>query len=64
MVIDRLVLRVHTIKRMAQRKISEQDIRHVLEMGKTIEEYPDGTPYPSRLILGFLGQRPLHVVVA
>lgn len=29
-----------------------------------MEEYPEDTPYPSRLILGERGERPLHVVVA
>jgi hypothetical protein len=29
-----------------------------------IEDYPTDTPYPSRLILGWVGARPLHVVAA
>jgi hypothetical protein len=32
--------------------------------GDTIEDYPDDTPYPSRLVLGWVGARPLHVVLA
>ncbi|MFN3477111.1 MAG: DUF4258 domain-containing protein [Candidatus Methylomirabilales bacterium] len=32
--------------------------------GEVIEEYPNDTPYPSRLVLGWRGARPLHVVVA
>ncbi|MBI4316859.1 MAG: DUF4258 domain-containing protein [Chloroflexi bacterium] len=39
-------------------------ISAALEQGKIIEEYPDDTPYPSCLILGWSGHRPLHVVVA
>lgn len=31
---------------------------------KSNKDYPDDTPYPSRLILGFDGERPLHVVSA
>jgi len=27
-------------------------------------KYPDDTPYPSRLTLGWSGQRPIHVVAA
>ncbi len=27
-------------------------------------DYPDDRPYPSRLILGFVGERPIHVVSA
>lgn len=40
-----------------------EDVRHVLATGEVIEEYPDDTPYPSRLILGWCASRPLHVVV-
>ncbi|MDO8689959.1 MAG: DUF4258 domain-containing protein [Dehalococcoidia bacterium] len=59
-----LVFRTHAIRRMFQRGISREDVRHVLSTGETIEEYPDDAPYPSRLLLGWRGSRPLHVVVA
>lgn len=49
---------------MYQRGISEQEVRHVISTGEIIEEYPDDTPYPSRLVLGWHGSRPLHVIVA
>jgi hypothetical protein len=49
---------------MFQRGINEENVRHVLATGETIEEYPDDTPYPSRLVLGWHGSRPLHIVVA
>jgi len=61
---ERLVFRVHTIQRMFERRISEEDVRRVLETGKTSESYPDDEPYPSRLVLGWSGARPSHVVVA
>jgi len=60
----RLVFRVHAIRRMFERRISEDDVRHVLGTGEVVEDYPDDIPYPSRLILGLRGDRPLHVVVA
>ena len=60
----RLVFRVHAIQRMFQRGISEEDIRHVLETGEVIQEYPEDEPYPSRLVLGWRGSQPMHVVVA
>lgn len=60
----RLVFRVHAIQRMFQRRISMEDVKHVLATGETIEEYPDDAPYPSRLIAGRRGGRPLHVVIA
>lgn len=64
MVFSRLVFRVHAIQRMYQRVISEVEVRHVIETGETIEDYPDDSPYPSRLVLGWSGSRPIHVVVA
>jgi hypothetical protein len=49
---------------MFARNVGYNDVRQVLETGQTIEEYPDDTPYPSRLVLGWLGERPIHVVIA
>lgn len=60
----RLVFRVHAIQRMFQRTISEDEVRQVVDAGETIETYPDDKPFPSRLMLGWKGARPLHVVVA
>jgi hypothetical protein len=49
---------------MFERQISAEDVRAVLEGGETIERYPADTPYPSRLVLGWREQSPIHVVVA
>ena len=49
---------------MFQRRINEVDVRNVLENGEVIEEYPEDQPYPSRLVLGWQGYLPIHVVVA
>ncbi len=59
-----LIFRVHAIRRMFERRITEQDVRHVLDYGETIEDYPNDVPYPSRLILGWCERRPLHIVAA
>ena len=64
MVFSRLVFRVHAIQRMYQREISEHEVRHAIATGETVEDYPNDTPYPSRLVLGWSGRRPIHVVVA
>lgn len=64
MLARKLVFRVHAIQRMFQRGISMDDVRQALTAGEVIEEYPDDTPYPSRLVLGWSGARPLHVAVA
>lgn len=60
----RLAFRVHAIQRMFHRQITEDDVRQVLQSGEAIEDYPNDLPYPSRLLLGFVGSRPLHVVAA
>ena len=60
----RLVFRVHAVQRMSERKITERDVRDILYGGEAIEAYPDDTPYPSRLVLGWCRGRPLHVVAA
>jgi hypothetical protein len=56
----RLVFRLHAVQRMFQRAISEIDVSAVLATGETIETYPDDTPYPSRLVLGWLGLAEWH----
>ena len=45
---------------MAERNILES----VIEMGDVIRNYSYDTPYPSRLILGWSDDRPLHVIAA
>lgn len=49
---------------MFQRGITQDAVRAMVESGVTIETKPDDLPYPSRLVLGWLHGRPLHVVVA
>jgi hypothetical protein len=60
----RLVYRVHAIKRMFSRGISADDVYSVFTRGEVIETYPDDTPHPSRLILGWRNKRSIHIVVA
>ena len=64
MIAQRLVFRVHALQAMFRRSISKADVQHVLVAGKTIEIYPEDHPYPSRLVLGWQGARPIHVVAA
>lgn len=59
-----VIFRLHAIQRMFQRRISKVDVITVLMAGEIIENYPDDLPYPSRLIVGWAGARPLHVVAA
>jgi hypothetical protein len=59
-----LEFRAHAIRRMYERKISKDEVRDVIKIGKIIEEYPDDTPFPSKLIIGWINTRPIHVVLA
>ena len=61
---DRVIFRVHALVRMFERRISVDDVRTAITHGEAIQTYPDDKPYPSRLLLGWIGARPLHVVVA
>jgi hypothetical protein len=54
----------HAVRRMFQRDLQPQEVRAVLETGEVVAAYPDDQPYPSYLVLGWSGGRPLHVVVA
>ena len=58
------IFSVHAITQMARRRISTADVAYVLQHGEAIENYPHNTPYPSKLMLGWIGKRPLHVAVA
>ncbi len=60
----RLVYRVHALRRMFERSIRAADVEEVLTGGEVIEDYPHDRPYPSRLVLGFVQGRPIHVVAA
>ena len=59
-----IIYQRHAVERMAQRGVSEEDVMHVLLTGETIQVYPDDTPFPSELILGWRDGRPLHIIVA
>lgn len=58
------VLTQHSRKRFAERGISIDDIRYVFNSGEVIKQYPEDTPFPSCLIMGYSGERVLHVVAS
>jgi hypothetical protein len=60
----RIIFSGHAVRQMFSRSISKDDILAVIERGQIIAEYPDDKPYPSRLMLGFVNNVPLHVVFA
>lgn len=47
---------------MFERNISVNGLLRAIESEETIEDYSSEMPDPSRLILGFQGKRPFHVV--
>ncbi len=54
----------HAISQMFDRGISVEDIEQTIACGEIIEMYQDDRPYPSRLLLHKLNDRPIHAVVA
>jgi len=60
----RVIFRVHAIRRMFERGIGVDEAVQAIAAGETIESYPEDTPFPSRLILAWVGGDPLHVVIA
>ncbi|AMK74901.1 MULTISPECIES: DUF4258 domain-containing protein [Methylomonas] len=60
----KLIYRKHAIIRMFERGIRDEDIRWVLSSGEIISDYPNDSPYPSRLILGWVDKNPIHVLTA
>ena len=60
----RITFRVHAVQRMFERHVSAKKVALAIQIGETIEDYSSEMPEPSRLILGFQGKRPFHVVTS
>jgi hypothetical protein len=60
----KIFFRVHAIQRMFERKVSVRNVSQALQSGEIIEDYSAEMPEPGRLILGFQGKRPIHVVAS
>ncbi|MDO8264339.1 MAG: DUF4258 domain-containing protein [Gallionella sp.] len=54
----------HAFERMFQRGINPDVVAQIIAEGEVIAGYPDDQPFPSVLLLGFYGSKPVHVVVA
>ena len=61
---SKLLFRVHAVQRMFERDVSMKKVLGAIKTGETIEDYSSEMPEPSRLILGFQGKRPFHVVTS
>ncbi len=61
---SRILFSGHAVRQMLSRNISKDDVVRVASSGEVIHDYPEDRPYPSRLMLGFLDELPIHVVCA
>ena len=61
---DQIVFSGHAIRQMFHRGIAKQNVIQVVKKGEIIIDYPNDQPYPSCLMLGFVGNKPIHVVFA
>jgi hypothetical protein len=59
-----LVFTRHARKRILERGIRIEEIHSATKAATVVEEYPGDEPYPSRLVMGQAGGRPLHLVLA
>ena len=54
----------HAVKRMLEKDITTREVEQTILYGEVIQEYKDDKPFPSRLILNFINNRPIHIVAA
>jgi len=47
---------------MFLRRISKNEVKAVVAYGEVIDERPDDQPFPSYLLLDFVGGKAIHVV--
>nr|WP_262889766.1 DUF4258 domain-containing protein [Spirosoma endbachense] len=52
------------MQRLAERQILQKDALQVLITGEVIRDYDDDRPLSSLLVLGWIKERPLHVVAS
>ena len=60
----KFIYSTHAVKRMLEKDISTVEIETTIRFGETIQDYFDDKPFPSKLILKFVNERPIHIVVA
>ena len=53
---DQVFITEHAAERFRQRGIKAKDIRIAINNGEIIEQYPDDSPFPSCLIVGYDGK--------
>lgn len=62
---EKIALTKHARKRLAERKITVNDIINGIDTGEIIKQYEDDKPLPSCLILGFSVKNSyIHIVIS
>ena len=61
---DKFAIKKHAAIRMRQRLITVDDIKEALMSAQIIETYEDDYPFSSCLLLGYSGEKSLHIVSA
>ncbi|MEX2621623.1 MAG: DUF4258 domain-containing protein [Egibacteraceae bacterium] len=57
--------RVHALQQMIERGITRAAVLEAVASGEAIERsHRIGRPLPTRLVLGWSGDRPLHILIA
>lgn len=56
--------RKHTLERLAERKIKQEEVLQAILGGEELEGYPQDYPFPSALFFRKVAGLPLHVVAA
>lgn len=49
---------------MGQRKVSDQDMKHVVVSGDVVEQYPNSLPFPKFLFMALVRKEPLYISCA
>jgi len=56
--------RKHSLARLEERNIRQDEVLEVILKGEIIEDYPQNKPFPSCLLFKIVNNRPLHVVIS
>lgn len=59
-----IVYREHALKRMFERNITADTVEEIIADGEIIKEYSEDKPFASYLFLGYIENRPIHVVAS
>ena len=61
---DHIRWRIHAMDRMRERSLGTRDLLDLLRIGALVEQDDARRPFPTAILLGQIGTRSLHVVVA